>query len=88
MKELYKLTLPAILRLVAYLVPIGLGALFTWFASQGWGVWNEAEGTLTITLSVAEITAAVVAFIGAPTLAITALWAGWKSRKDDQPVVK
>lgn len=86
MNEIYKLTLPALTRLAAYLLPIGLGAIFAWAAAQGWGVYNEATGTLTITLSITQIVTAVVAFIGAPSLAVLALIKGWKSRKGDKPV--
>ena len=88
MKDLYKLTLPALARLAAYFVPIVLGALFAWLASKGWGVWNEAAGTWTITLSVAQITGLVVAFIGAPSLAIFAVIKGVKSRVGDVPVAE
>lgn len=88
MEQLLKLTGPALARLAAYLVPLALGALFAWLASLGWGVWNAEAGTWTITLSVAQITGLVVAFLGAPALAITALLKGAKSRVGDIPVAE
>lgn len=69
---------PALLRAFAYFAPIVLGSVFAWAASQGWGVYDEAAGTLTITLSIPQIVGAAVAFIGAPTIALTALLRGWK----------
>lgn len=86
--NLYKFTLPAIIRAVSYFLPILLGMLFAWIASQGWGVYDEAAGTLTITLSIAELVGAAVVFLGAPSLALTALFKGWKSRVGDLPVKK
>lgn len=88
MKDLYKLTLPALVRIAAYFVPILLGAVFAWLASKGWGVWDEAAGTWTITLSVAQITGLIVAFIGAPSLAIFAVIKGVKSHVGDVPVAE
>jgi TRAP-type C4-dicarboxylate transport system permease small subunit len=69
---------PALVRAAAYFVPIILGAVFAWLASRGWGVWNADAQTWTITLSVPQITGLVVAFIGAPALALTAVFKGWK----------
>ncbi len=86
MDQLYKLTGPALVRLVSYVLPWLLGLLFAWIAAQGWGVYNEAEGTLTITLTIGEIVGAAIVFLGAPTLAITALIKGWKSRVGDKPI--
>ena len=82
----YKLTGPALVRLASYILPWLLGLLFAWVASQGWGVYNEAAATLTITLSITEIVGAAVVFLGAPSLAIVALLAGFKSRGGDRPV--
>lgn len=81
-------TMAAIIRAVTYLLPWVLGLLFAWVSAQGWGVYNEAAGTLTITLTIAEIVGAAVVFLGAPGVAITALLAGWKSRVGDKPVNK
>jgi len=87
MDNFYKLTGPALVRLVGYVLPWLLGLLFAWVASQGWGVYNEVTGTLTITLSITQIVAAAVVFLGAPSLAIVALLAGFKSRRGDRPAV-
>jgi ABC-type arginine transport system permease subunit len=86
MENFYKLTGPALVRLATYILPWLLGLLFAWVASQGWGVYNEATGTLTVTLSIPEIVGVAVVFLGAPTLAITALLGGFKSRVGDRPV--
>jgi TRAP-type C4-dicarboxylate transport system permease small subunit len=86
MNELYKLTGPALARLVTYFLPIGLVALFGWLATMGFGTWDPVSQHWTFTLSVAEITAAAVVILGGSGLSITALLKGWKSRKGDQPV--
>ena len=86
MNNFYKLTGPAITRLVTYLLPWGLGLLFTWVAAQGWGMYDEVAGTLTITLSISQLVAGAVVFLGAPTLAAVALLKGFKSRVGDMPV--
>lgn len=86
MDQLYKLTGPALVRLASYILPWLLGLLFAWVAAQGWGVYDEAKGTLTITLTISEIVGVAVVFLGAPTLAITALIKGWKSRVGDKPI--
>jgi hypothetical protein len=89
MNELYKLTLPAILRLVGYCVPFAAAFLFGWLATKGLGSYTElpdGTGVYAFQVTTTQITAAVVAFLGAPTLAITALIKGWKSRKGDAPV--
>jgi hypothetical protein len=85
--DFYKLTGAALVRLVAYVLPILLGALFAWAAAMGWGVYDEVAGTLTVTLSISQIVGVVVVFIGAPSLAITALIKGFKSRVGDKPAV-
>ena len=69
---------PALIRVLAYFAPILLGIVFAWAAAQGFGVYNESAGTWTITVSIAQITTAVVAFIGAPSLALLAVFRGWK----------
>lgn len=87
--DLYKLTLPAILRLVGYAVPLGLGFFFAWAATKGFGTYAElpdGTGVYTFQVTTTQITAYVTAFLGAPTLAISALLGGWKSRKGDHPV--
>ncbi len=86
MDNFYKLTTPALARLATYVLPWLLGLVFAWVAAQGWGVYNEVAGTLTITLSIPEILGIAVVFLGAPGLAITALLKGFKSRGGDQPV--
>lgn len=88
MDKLKSLTGPALARLAGYLVPIGLAFIFAWLAKMGFGVWDEAAGTWTITLSVAQITGLVVAFVGAPTLAVGALLSGAKTRVGDIPVAE
>lgn len=88
MDQLMKLTGPAIARLVGYILPWLLGLLFAWVAAQGWGVYNEAAGTLTITLTISQIVGAAIVFLGAPGLAIVALLKGFKSRKGDIPVAE
>jgi hypothetical protein len=89
MNELYKLTLPAILRLVGYMVPFAAAFVFGWLATKGFGTYTElpdGTGVYAFQVTTTQITSALVAFLGAPTLAITALIKGWKSRKGDQPV--
>ena len=86
MNELYKLTGPALVRLVTYFLPIGLVALFGWLATMGFGTWDPVAQTWTFTLSVAEITAAAVVILTGSGLSITALIKGWKSRKGDPPI--
>lgn len=86
--DFYKLTGPALVRLVTYLLPWALGLLFAWVAAQGWGVYNEAAGTLTITLSIPEIVGAAIVFLGAPSLAVVALLKGFKARAGDVTVKK
>jgi TRAP-type C4-dicarboxylate transport system permease small subunit len=86
--NLQSFTTAALARAVGYFLPLLLGMLFAWVAAQGWGVYNEAAGTLTITLSIPQIVGAAVVFLGAPTLALSALFSGWKSRVGDVPVSK
>lgn len=91
MNDLYKLTMPALLRLIAYIVPFGAAALFGWLATKGFGTYTElpdGTGVYAFQVTTTQITAAIVAFLGAPTLAITALLKGWKSRQGDLPVGK
>lgn len=78
----------AVARLVVYGLPWALGLIFAWAASQGWGVYNEITGTLTITFSIVQIVSVVGVFLAAPALAIAALLGGWKSRFGDRPVSK
>lgn len=75
---MFEIVKPALIRALAYFAPLVLGAVFAWAAARGFGVYNEAAGTLTLTLTVAEIVAYGVAFLGAPALALTALFRGWK----------
>jgi len=86
MNELYKLTGPALVRLVTYFLPIGLVALFGWLATAGFGVWDPVAQTWTFSLSVTEITASAAVVLTGSGLSITALIKGWKSRKGDQPI--
>lgn len=89
MNELYKLTLPALLRLVAYVAPFAAAAFLAWLAAQGLGSYTElpdGTGVYTFTVTTTQISTAIVAFLGAPTLAITALLKGWKSRRGDKPI--
>lgn len=89
MNELYKLTLPALLRLVGYMLPYVVAGAFAWLAAKGLGTYTElpdGTGVYAFQVTTTQITAGVIAFLGAPTLAITALLKGWKSRIGDQPV--
>lgn len=69
---------PALLRAVIYLLPLLLGALFTWLAAMGLGVYNEAAGTLTVTLTITQIVGVATIFLGAPAVALTALLKRWR----------
>lgn len=69
---------PAILRALTYFAPLVLGAVFAWAAARGFGVYNEAAGTLTITLSIQAIVGYAVVFLGAPSVALAAILRGWK----------
>lgn len=75
---MFDIVKPALIRALAYFAPLLLGAVFAWAAARGFGVYNEAAGTWTITVSIAEIVTYGVAFLGAPALALTALFRGWK----------
>lgn len=88
MDQLFKLTGPALARLAAYLVPIGLVALFGWLAAAGFGTWDPVAQTWTFTLSVTELTATAVAILTGSTVSITALLKGFKSRVGDIPVAE
>lgn len=69
---------PALLRALAYFAPIVLGIVFAWAAAAGFGSYSEAAGTWTITVSITQIVTYATAFMGAPALALTALFRGWK----------
>jgi len=86
MDNLYKLTKPALVRLVGYGLPWLLSLVFAWAAAMGWGFYNEAAGSFSFTVTITQIVGIAVVFLGAPSLAITALLKGFKSRSGDQPV--
>lgn len=75
---MFEIIKPALLRALTYFAPLVLGIVFAWAAAAGFGVYNEAAGTLTITVSIGQIVTYGIAFLGAPALALTALLKGWK----------
>lgn len=78
---------PALIRLIIYFVPIVFGLVASWLVANGWGVYDEAAGTYTFTLSAEQIITGLIAMIGAPGLAVWAVikgWAGFGERPKDQ----
>lgn len=75
---MFEIVKPALIRAFVYFAPLVLGAIFAWAETRGFGVYDPAAGTLTITLSRAEIVTYGLAFLGAPAVALTALLRGWK----------
>lgn len=69
---------PAIIRAVVYFLPLVLGAIAAWLVAQGFGTYDEAAGTYTFTVQFDVLVTYVVAFIGAPGVALAAVLRGWK----------
>lgn len=70
---------PTILRGLVYLATLAFGALFTYAAANGFGVYDEVAGTWTITVDVKVAAAAAAGLIGTPALAFVALIGKWKT---------
>lgn len=69
---------PAILRAIAYVLTLGMGALAAWLAAAGFGIYDDATGLYTVTVDVKAAVAYIVAMIGGGGLSLTALLRGWR----------
>lgn len=69
---------PAILRALAYMLTLAMGALAAWLAAAGFGVYDDATGLYTVTVNIKTAVAYIIAMIGGSGLSLTALLKGWK----------
>ena len=77
---MFDLVWPAVVRAIIYFLPWAAGAAFAFLASSGIGAWDEATGTYVLTVTTGQIVAFATVFLGAPTVALTALLRGWKAK--------
>lgn len=76
---MFDLLKTALLRLVIYVAPVLFGLVGALVAKLGLGVYDQAAGTITISL--AAFQAAIGIMIVSGLTAATALLKGWKSRR-------
>lgn len=69
---------PAILRAIAYVLTLAMGALAAWLAAAGFGTYDGATGLYTVTVNLKTAVAYIIAMIGGSGLSLTALLKGWK----------
>lgn len=77
MLELLK---PSLLRGLTYAGVLGLGLLAAALAGMGFGVYDEAAGTYTVTVDIETAVTYIVAMIGGGGLSLTALLKGWGAK--------
>lgn len=71
---------PSLLRGLTYALVLGLGLLAAALAGMGFGVYDEAAGTYTVTVHIQTAVAYIVAMIGGSGLSLTALIKGWGAK--------
>lgn len=75
------LLITAVLRLAIYFAPVLFGLLGAAVAALGVGVYDQAAGTITLSLEAFVI--AITAMVTSGGTAIVALIKGWRARKSE-----